>query len=54
MVERYLAIKLEKCAKCPAGQIVKYKLNNKKKVPPQINPSYHPPDSISDVVAIIS
>ena len=27
----YLAIKLEKFTKCPAGQIVKYKLNNKKK-----------------------
>ena len=27
----YLAIKLEKFTKCLAGQIVKYKLNNKKK-----------------------
>ena len=26
----YLAIKLEKFTKYPAGQIVKYKLNNKK------------------------
>ena len=26
----YLAIKLEKFTKCPAGQIVKYKLNDKK------------------------
>ena len=28
----YLAIKLEKFTECPAGQIVKYKLNNKKKL----------------------
>ena len=27
----YLAIKLEKFTKCPTGQIVKHKLNNKKK-----------------------
>ena len=27
----YLAIKLEKFTNCPAAQIVKYKLNNKKK-----------------------
>ena len=25
----YLVVKLKKCTKCPAGQIVKYKLNNK-------------------------
>ena len=29
----YLAIKLEKSTECPAGQIVKYKLNNKKEFP---------------------
>ena len=27
----YLVIKLKKFTKCPAGQIVKYKLNNNKK-----------------------